>query len=87
MLLPVENWAGLFGSLLLLIAPLRDQLLRHRALLSEKQAENTPTTRKYWDIVASGYEGERNKWNFWDSASMASGAILIGASYVINAVP
>lgn len=83
-LLPVENICGLLGSILLLFAPVRDQLLRQREWFSRNRSRNVGATRKYWDIVASGYERERSSWSFWDSATMMLGAILIGASYVIN---
>ena len=85
MSLPVENICGLIGSLLLLYAPARDQILRHLKLLAQQRGQGAEATKKYWEIVASGYENERNASSFWDSATMAVGAILIAASFVINA--
>lgn len=87
MWLPLENVCGLLGSGLLLFAPARDQVLRQLHWRSERRANEAGATKKYWEIVLSGYEAERNAWNFWDSATMAAGAILIGASYLINANP
>ncbi|OCW58980.1 hypothetical protein [Hoeflea olei] len=84
MWLPAENLCGLIGSGLLLFAPARDQLLRQLNWKAARRAQKGGATRKYWDIISSGYETERNAWSFWDSATMAAGALLIGASYVIN---
>lgn len=83
--LPLENVLGLVGSGLLLFAPARDQFLRQLYWRSQRAKQGASATRKYWNIVLSGYEAERNAWNFWDSATMAVGAILIGASYIVNA--
>ena len=41
-------------------------------------------TASLWTLVRDGIDGERNRWNFWDSASMGLGAILIGLSYLID---
>lgn len=84
-LLPVENFCGLLGSALLLFTPVHDQVLRHLYARSEKRARDGGETRRYWEIITSGYDSERNAPSFLDSITMAMGAIFIGASYVINA--
>lgn len=84
MWLPLEDLCGLVGSALLLFAPARDQILRQLHWRSERRADAAGATRKYWEIVRRGYDAERNAWSFWDSATMAAGAILIGASYLID---
>jgi len=83
--LPPENLCGLLGSLCLLFAPARDQILRHRAWLANRRAAGTTGAARWWDAIRDGYERQRNRWDFWDSATMAAGAILLAASYVIGA--
>jgi hypothetical protein len=82
MLIPLENLFGLCGSILLLIPPARDQFMRFRFLYLKKRY-GEPALREYVDVIAAGYETERNSWSFWDSLSMAFGALLLGASYIV----
>lgn len=85
MALPAEELCGLLGSLLLLYAPARDQILRQMQWGAARRAKGSKPTAKYWDVIRTGYGERRDAWSFWDSATMAAGAILIGASYVIGA--
>lgn len=84
MSLPVEDMIGLIGSILLLWAPGRDQVLRILQWFSARSAAEAVGTKKYWDMIGAGFERKRNAWSFWDSATMAAGAILIGLSYIIQ---
>lgn len=82
--MPTENWFGLVGSLLLLFAPARDQLLRIIAAyyaLSDRKYEGT---KEYWTLIQEGFEQKRNAWNFWDSCTMTLGAICLALSYVVG---
>jgi len=81
--LPLENWFGLVGSMLLLFAPARDQLLRIRGAYYATKDRNQESTKGYWELVQEGFENQRNGWNVWDSLTMALGAIGIGLSYII----
>lgn len=83
MFLPLENWFGLAGSLLLLFAPARDQFIRIRTAYYVNRDRPQESTKGYWELIRDGFEGQRNSWNVWDSLTMALGAICIGLSYII----
>lgn len=81
--LPIDRLCGLAGSLLILVGPARDQLLRHWHWVSSRRAAKAGATERYWRSVSSGYEEKRNTWSFWDTATMAVGALLLAASYIL----
>ena len=83
MSLSLENWFGLAGSLFLLFAPARDQLLRVRSAYYATRNRRHKDTEGYWKLILEGFESQRNRWNVWDSLTMALGAALIGLSYVV----
>ena len=80
--MPLENVFGLIGSLLLLVAPGRDQFLRLRAAYLEWRRLKVSETEHYWRLVFLEMDNRRNSWNVWDSLTMASGAILLAMSYL-----
>jgi len=82
--MPVENWFGLAGSLLLLFAPARDQVLRIIAAYYASRDQSHETTKEYWALILEGFERKRNAWNFWDSLTMAIGAICLALSYIVG---
>lgn len=85
MALPLENWLGLAGSALLLVAPARDQLLRFRSMLANRRAvPGRGDTARFWRMIAARYAADRNGWNALDSLCMAAGAILLGLSYLLG---
>lgn len=82
--LPIDRLCGLAGSLLILVGPARDQILRHWNWASGRRARKSGATGRYWQSISSAYEAKRNAWNFWDSATMAVGAILLALSYLLE---
>ena len=85
-MLPLEDWAGLIGSILLLYAPGRDQLLRFFSYLLARKEISEPRPGVYRSIIEAALERERNKWSFWDTLFMSIGAIMLGLSYVLPSV-
>jgi hypothetical protein len=81
--LPPDKLCGLIGSLLLLVAPLRDQILRWRSAAASHRDRPGRPLRELWTDVKTGYDRRRDGWSFLDSLTLALGAILIGASYVL----
>lgn len=81
--LSLSDGLGVAGSLLLLVAPGRDQYLRWRVfVLTRKPGSLAGDMDKLRGYVASGRERRRNRWSFWDSLSMASGALLLCGAYL-----
>ncbi|MEX2642322.1 MAG: hypothetical protein WD270_02635 [Acetobacterales bacterium] len=77
---------GLIGSLLLLYAPGRDQVLRLRVWRRSAPATKpAPDSLQAQDpAIAAGYESRRNRWNFQDSLTMSAGAILLALSFWVQ---
>jgi hypothetical protein len=89
-MLPLENWFGLIGSVLLLIPPARDQILRFdRARKARDERKARRAGREVFAdlhrMVKGGYEARMAQWNGWDSLSMAAGALCLMLSYVVGA--
>lgn len=84
--LTLSDALGVAGSLLLLVAPARDQFLRWRVfVLTRKPATALGDADKLRGYTASGRERRRNRWNCVDSLAMALGALLLAGSYLTTA--
>lgn len=91
----VSDWFGLAGSVLLLVAPARDQLGRfNMTRLRQHSARHAEATYKSLDLpttslqemaaaVQIALERDHHRWRFSDSATMGLGAILLAVSFIL----
>ena len=81
----LSDMAGLIGSMALVWAPARDQLLRwHEFRTSRDRAVAFwPAAR---DMLAESLAGKRQGFNGWDSLSVLAGGFLLVAAFALKAV-
>ncbi len=79
----IDSLVGIAGSVLLLCAPARDQYGRFLVFNRSWRAEHAKSLGYVWGISAKTHERDRNSFNFFDSFTMALGAICIGFSYLL----
>ena len=90
----LSDWFGLAGSLLLLVAPARDQMARFRigrlrrlpivqVAGDRQQTLPTVSVEELSLKVEHALDRARNRWRFSDSATMGLGAIMLAISFVL----
>jgi len=73
---------GLWGSLLLIAAPVRDQIDRHFITKwDEKNDDGLGTLSKG---LAEGLRNRASGWHWLDSLTLSAGAILLALSYTLT---